>query len=146
MKAIVTGIIIVFVMSITSSFSISCSLLVNPENNQDIINNDIGTIGIISDEILESEPISSTESFPETAFWSSVEVDNTTSVVWGDFDGDCDIDFHDFSRFAVHWLEDGCTEPDWCGGADLVHDANAIVDKSDLLEFRRNWLEGEYLE
>lgn len=63
-----------------------------------------------------------------------------------DFDGDCDVDFLDFSSFAEHWLQDGCTEPDWCGGADLVRDANAVVDTFDLLEVKRNWLEGKYLE
>jgi hypothetical protein len=61
-----------------------------------------------------------------------------------DFDNDCDVDFPDFSAFAEHWLQSGCTEPDWCGGADLVHDANAIVDMFDLREFTQNWLEGKY--
>jgi len=59
-----------------------------------------------------------------------------------DFDGDCDVDFADYSSFAGHWLENGCTEPNWCGGADLVHDANAAVDMYDLLVFTQNWLEG----
>lgn len=61
-----------------------------------------------------------------------------------DFDDDCDVDFLDFSLFAQHWLQEGCTEPDWCGGADLVHDANVVVDMLDLMEFTRNWLEGKY--
>jgi hypothetical protein len=30
-----------------------------------------------------------------------------------DFDGDCDVDFADFSIFAEHWLQTGCSEPDW---------------------------------
>lgn len=61
-----------------------------------------------------------------------------------DLDSDCDVDFLDFGVFAQHWLQEGCSEPDWCGGADLVHDANAVVDTFDLLEFTRNWLEGKY--
>lgn len=61
-----------------------------------------------------------------------------------DFDGDCDVDFLDFSVFAQHWLEDGCTGPDWCGGADLIHDANEIVDMFDLMEFSQYWLESKY--
>lgn len=61
-----------------------------------------------------------------------------------DFDDDCDVDFLDFSTFAQHWFEDGCTGPDWCGGADLIHDANGIVDMFDLMEFLQYWLEGKY--
>jgi len=60
-----------------------------------------------------------------------------------DLDGNCGVDFADFSIFAEHWLQSGCAEQDWCGGADLVHDANAVVDMFDLLEFTQNWLEGK---
>jgi len=61
-----------------------------------------------------------------------------------DFDDNCDVDFLDFSTFAQHWVEDGCTGPNWCGGADLIHDANEIVDMFDLMEFLQYWLEGKY--
>lgn len=61
-----------------------------------------------------------------------------------DFDDNCDVDFLDFSVFARHWSEGGCTGPDWCGGADLIHDANEIVDMFDLMEFLQYWLEGKY--
>ncbi len=60
-----------------------------------------------------------------------------------DFDDDCDVDFADFGIFAEHWLQSGCAEPDWCGGADLVHDVNATVDMFDLSEFVQHWLEGK---
>jgi len=61
-----------------------------------------------------------------------------------DFDDDCDVDSLDFSSFAIHWFEEGCTEPDWCGGADLTKDQpNGIVDIFDLLEFVQHWLEGK---
>ena len=61
-----------------------------------------------------------------------------------DFDGDCDVDFADFSIFAEHWLQTGCAEPDWCGGADLTKDQpDGIVDTYDLLKFAQNWLEGK---
>lgn len=60
-----------------------------------------------------------------------------------DFDNNCGVDFADFSIFAGHWLQSGCVEPDWCGGADLIHDANAVVDMFDLFEFTKNWLEGK---
>lgn len=62
-----------------------------------------------------------------------------------DLDEDCDVDFLDFGLFAQHWLEDGCTEPDWCGGADLTQDEPiGIVNIFDLLEFSKYWLEGKY--
>jgi len=60
-----------------------------------------------------------------------------------DFDGDCDVDFADFSIFAEHWLQTGCTEPDWCGGADLTQEKpDGLVDTFDLLKFAQLWLEG----
>ncbi len=60
-----------------------------------------------------------------------------------DFDGDCDVDLADFSIFAEHWLQTGCSEPDWCGGADLTKDqSDGIVDTFDLLKFAQLWLEG----
>jgi hypothetical protein len=61
-----------------------------------------------------------------------------------DFDADCDVDFADFSVFAGHWLQAGCSEPDFCGGADLAASgADGIVNVFDLLEFARYWLEGK---
>ena len=61
-----------------------------------------------------------------------------------DFDDDCDVDFADFSLFAQHWLEGGCNEPDWCGGADLTKDhPNGTVDTFDLFKFAQDWLVGK---
>ena len=59
----------------------------------------------------------------------------------GDFDDDCDVDFIDFDEFASHWPDDGCAEPNWCGGADLTE--NGFVNTGDLKEFARSWLEGK---
>ena len=59
------------------------------------------------------------------------------------FDGDCDVDLADFSIFAEHWLQTGCNEPDWCGGADLTKEKpDGLVDTFDLLKFAQLWLEG----
>jgi len=60
-----------------------------------------------------------------------------------DFDKDCDVDNVDFCLFAQHWLQEGCLEPDWCGGADLTR-GHPVGDVSaaDLSEFARNWLAG----
>ena len=61
-----------------------------------------------------------------------------------DLDNDCDVDFADFGIFAGHWLDTGCGEPDFCGGADLATDqADGIVNALDLFEFTRHWLEGK---
>ena len=61
-----------------------------------------------------------------------------------DLDGDCDDDFVDFGVLAGHWLEAGCSEPDWCGGADLVKDPlEPEVNRFDLLRFTEYWLEGK---
>jgi len=61
-----------------------------------------------------------------------------------DLDGDCDVDFVDFGVLAGHWLEAGCGQPDWCGGADLVTDpSQQEVNTLDLLVFTQHWLEGK---
>lgn len=61
-----------------------------------------------------------------------------------DLDGDCDVDFVDFGLLAGHWLEAGCGEPDWCGGADLVRDPSKQgVNMFDLLQFSQYWLGGK---
>ena len=60
-----------------------------------------------------------------------------------DFDGDCDVDFFDFSVFAGYWLMDGCGEPDWCGRADMAEQLpDGVVDIYDMIEFANYWLEG----
>ena len=74
----------------------------------------------------------------------TTKTEDFTILQVADFDGDCDVDFYDFGEFALSWLETGCGEPDWCGGADLFRDGNAIVDEFDLMEFSTNWLEGKY--
>ena len=58
-----------------------------------------------------------------------------------DLDYDCDVDFIDFSDFAFMWFNNGCTEPDWCSGADLTR--NGSVDVFDLEKLTGNWLEGK---
>jgi len=50
-----------------------------------------------------------------------------------DLDADGDVDTADFVILAAHWLEIGCGEPDWCGGADLNRDG--VVDINDLSQF-----------
>ncbi|MCK4627438.1 MAG: hypothetical protein KAT56_00470 [Sedimentisphaerales bacterium] len=64
--------------------------------------------------------------------------DDFTVGQTADFDDDCDVDLLDFGLFAAHWLEGGCKDPNWCGGADL--NQNTYVDPPDLEKFSENWL------
>ena len=48
------------------------------------------------------------------------------------------VNFVDFAVFAPHWLDIGCSEPDWCDCADLT--ADGVVDLNDLRAFADNWL------
>ncbi len=56
----------------------------------------------------------------------------------GDLNGDDDVDFTDFSVFALYWLSSDCQAPSWCHGADLQPDGN--VNWADLAEFASHWL------
>ena len=60
------------------------------------------------------------------------------SFIPGDFEPDGDVDFADFARLAMRWLEIGC---DACGKADLTGDGE--VDTEDMFEFADNWLRVE---
>jgi hypothetical protein len=55
------------------------------------------------------------------------------NVIDGDLSDDCEVDLEDFSEFAVHWHESSCSDPDWCGNADI--DQSGDVDLEDLAGF-----------
>ncbi len=57
-----------------------------------------------------------------------------------DIDRDGDVDMQDFAELALHWLDTGCTEHDWCGLADI--DYSGDVGFSDLQILTEHWLEG----
>ncbi|MHC4474857.1 MAG: hypothetical protein ACYTEL_04385 [Planctomycetota bacterium] len=52
-----------------------------------------------------------------------------------DIDSDGDVNFKDFSQFALHWQDVACGA---CGGADLTCDGN--VDWNDVRELAVHWL------
>jgi hypothetical protein len=52
--------------------------------------------------------------------------------------GDCYVTFADFAVLAGHWLDDTCTGPGNCDGADF--EPNGSVDIFDLSEFADEWL------
>ena len=86
-------------------------------------------------------------SFFEVVFARAVDNDGLWSdeagaFVWvlpaGDVNGDLFTDALDLQDLASHWLEAECTEPDWCGGADINHSGR--VDLVDFTEFGWDWL------
>jgi hypothetical protein len=58
----------------------------------------------------------------------------------GDSDIDCDVDFADYAILAVHWMNQNCTETNWCDRADI--NQSGEVDIFDLRIFAEHWLEG----
>lgn len=59
----------------------------------------------------------------------------------GDFDRDYFVNFVDFAVLAMHWLDEGCSIPFWCGRTDL--DFSSTVDIADVGIFAENWLAKE---
>jgi hypothetical protein len=57
-----------------------------------------------------------------------------------DFYDDGIVNFRDFAIFASYWMDDICSEPDWCEGSDS--DYSGRVDFVDLLNFVKYWPEG----
>lgn len=55
-----------------------------------------------------------------------------------DFNQDTKVDLADLALLGSHWLETGCSAPDWCGGADL--DTDGDVDRDDLMFLADYWL------
>ncbi len=70
--------------------------------------------------------------------WTSVAFWYQYPCVDGDFDHDCAVDFSDFAVFALYWLQSGCEDPNWCGGADF--DNSGKVDMEDLAVLVEYWL------
>ena len=60
-----------------------------------------------------------------------------------DLNNDGIVNFSDFAIFAFYWMDDTCSEPDWCEGTDF--DKSGAVDILDLAEFVEYWLEGTIL-
>ncbi|NQT03666.1 MAG: DUF3160 domain-containing protein [Planctomycetes bacterium] len=67
-----------------------------------------------------------------------IEYNTISACLRGDLNGDYNVDIDDFAILLSHWLETGCAEPDFCGGADLNRDG--VVDTNDFNLFADSWL------
>jgi hypothetical protein len=68
-------------------------------------------------------------------------------LVWSgfaDFDGNKQVNFGDFARFAQRWLDGDCEGTSWCSGADI--DQSGEVDFTDFSLFSCHWLEAYLAE
>ena len=63
-----------------------------------------------------------------------------STVIKGDLNHDCVIDFYDVCLFAQQWLNGDCEYTGFCGEADLNYSRE--VDFADYAAFARHWLEG----
>jgi len=57
-----------------------------------------------------------------------------------DFNDDEVVNISDYATLACHWLDENCSDPDWCGGTDISRDG--WVDMVDFTLFEKYWLWG----
>ena len=57
-----------------------------------------------------------------------------------DFNRDEIVDISDYVTLAYCWLNENCSEPNWCGGTDISRDG--WVDMVDFALFEKYWLWG----
>ena len=55
----------------------------------------------------------------------------------GDFNHDRYVNIPDLALFCAHWLEMGCSDPNWCEGTDLNHSSS--VDFADFAVLAEHW-------
>ena len=67
-----------------------------------------------------------------------IEQNTISACLRGDLDADNDIDIDDFVILISYWQQTGCSQPDWCDGADL--NRNGVVDINDFALFIDNYL------
>ena len=60
----------------------------------------------------------------------------TTDLV-GDYDFNYTVNIFDLAMFLRHWLDEDCSPPDWCHGADLNQDG--VVNFADYTLFVENY-------
>lgn len=86
-------------------------------------------------EILSNDPDPNTLSIPISVLGPCINCAGPS-----DLNEDCDTDMKDFSLFAQSWLEEACSEPTGCDGADI--NASGAVGAADLSLLVEQWLQG----
>jgi hypothetical protein len=66
-----------------------------------------------------------------------ISIENIPNV---DFYVDNVVDMKDFMIMASHWLEEGCSDPEWCRQTDVNRDGEVGI--ADVTLFARYWLWG----
>jgi glucuronoarabinoxylan endo-1,4-beta-xylanase len=67
------------------------------------------------------------------------EVETLGYRLTSDIDGDCYVNYKDLKIITDYWLNDDCTEPGNCGGADF-EPTDSNVDLADFSRFAEQWM------
>jgi hypothetical protein len=85
------------------------------------------------------------ESVPGKVMISAADADDTPQYIdlsatdmFPDLNGDWMIDCEDFGTFSAFWMNQSCSDPNWCMGSDF--NASGEVDYEDLLILCNYWL------
>ncbi|MBN2137952.1 MAG: hypothetical protein JW720_09100 [Sedimentisphaerales bacterium] len=70
--------------------------------------------------------------------WEYREDTETSRLFTVDFDASGSVTFADFAAAAEYWMNEDCSQPDWCGGADVT--MGGTVNYRDLAEVIRYYL------
>lgn len=74
------------------------------------------------------------------AYYDNLYVTAVVICPSADLTDDCFVNMKDIAFLANYWLDDNCTSPGWCDGADL--DTSGKVDFADLEDILDEWLNG----
>ena len=79
----------------------------------------------------------------DESWYNPESFETFTQLPSRDFNNDDIVNYSDFAIFSTNWLDDDCSDPNWCDGTDI--DADGVVDVNDLALFANFWLwEAEY--
>ena len=67
------------------------------------------------------------------------EVQDAYFGLLSDLNGDCYVNYEDLKIITDHWLDNDCTEPENCEGADF-EPTDGVVDLFDFSDFAMQWL------
>ncbi|HIJ70081.1 MAG TPA: PASTA domain-containing protein, partial [Planctomycetes bacterium] len=85
--------------------------------------------------VINQLPVAGYSAMPGTQVNLWVSLGRTAA----DMNDDGGVDFADLVILAYYWMDDTCSEPNWCQGADC--NRNDLVDYFDFATFACDWLE-----